>query len=227
MNGNNDADDDYALCVISDSLSQVPVARPPKPEAIMAKGRARRHRRRISAMTAALAVVAAGTGAAVTLSGGSQTAGSHTADSQAGGPTVHAQLAAWSVSKRADGDLHVTVSELSDPAGLQSTLRADGVPASVTFLNQPNTTCSRYPHGTDPSLLARIFPPSGTGAAHHVAGGPNIGTGPDVGRGGQGLVIDPAAIPSAVGLQLAWNRIGDLIVGRQDLVQKSPQCTGS
>ena len=32
-----------------------------------------------------------------------------------------------------DGTIYVTINELKDPAGLQSTLRADGVPASVTF----------------------------------------------------------------------------------------------
>lgn len=49
-----------------------------------------------------------------------------------------ARLAAWTVVRQADGDITVTISQLHDPAGLQSTLNADGVPASVTFLHQQN-----------------------------------------------------------------------------------------
>lgn len=224
MNGNNHTIDEHVLSAVSDSLSQLPVAPSPRPEAIMAKGRARRHRRRASALTAALAVVAAGAGTAATLSGASHPAGSNPARSNLAGshtpgPAATVRLDAWSVSQQANGDIRVTVKELNDPAGLQRALRADGVPASVTFLAQPNTACSPYPHGTDASLLARIFPPSGT--VRHLAGGPNVGT------GGQGLVIDPAAIPATAGLQLAWSRVGDIIVGRQDLVRRSSQCTGS
>jgi hypothetical protein len=44
-----------------------------------------------------------------------------------------AALAAWTVTKQADGDVRVTIRELlnPDPAGLQAALRADGVPAAV------------------------------------------------------------------------------------------------
>ena len=55
-----------------------------------------------------------------------------------------AQLAAWTVTNQADGGIRVTIRELRDPAGLQRTLRADGVPASVTFLGHPNPACHRY-----------------------------------------------------------------------------------
>jgi hypothetical protein len=34
-----------------------------------------------------------------------------------------ARLAAWTVAKQANGDIKVTVRQLSDPSGLQSTLR--------------------------------------------------------------------------------------------------------
>jgi DNA-directed RNA polymerase specialized sigma24 family protein len=47
----------------------------------------------------------------------------------------------------ADGLVDVTIRELRDPAGLQSKLRADGVPASVTFSGQPNPSCRPYPAG--------------------------------------------------------------------------------
>ena len=32
-----------------------------------------------------------------------------------------------------------------DPAGLQATLRADGIPASVTFIGQQNPACQVIP----------------------------------------------------------------------------------
>jgi len=46
------------------------------------------------------------------------------------------------------GDIKVTIRELRDPAGLQRTLRADGVPASVTFAGQQNPACQGSPQGT-------------------------------------------------------------------------------
>ncbi len=49
---------------------------------------------------------------------------------------------------RADGTIAVTIRELRDPAGLQSRLRADGVPASVSFFGQQNPSCRPYPAGT-------------------------------------------------------------------------------
>jgi hypothetical protein len=212
MNGNDQASDYDMLRAVSNSLSRVPLARPPQLEleAVMARGRARQRRRRTSGMTAALAVVAAGAATATTL-----LAGSHPAS-----PAASARLAAWTVARRADGDIHVTIRELSDPAGLQSTLRADGVPASVTFLGQSNPACS--PLGIDPGLLGKIFPVTPSGVRHQLPGGVNVGTG-----GPQDMVIDPSAIPSGVGLQLAWLRIDGSTVGHTALVHASQQCTGS
>jgi uncharacterized protein (UPF0147 family) len=64
------------------------------------------------------------------------------------GPPAHARLAAWTVTKLADGNISVTINQFKDPSGLQSTLRADGVPASVTFAEQQNRACQPYPGGT-------------------------------------------------------------------------------
>ena len=55
-----------------------------------------------------------------------------------GGSTGTAQLTAWTVTRQADGNITITIRQLKDPAGLQATLRADGVPASVTFARQQN-----------------------------------------------------------------------------------------
>ena len=50
-----------------------------------------------------------------------------------GGHPAKAQLAAWTVTRDPDGGITVTVNQMKDPAGLQATLRADGIPARVTF----------------------------------------------------------------------------------------------
>ena len=118
---------------------------------------------------------------------------------------------------RQPGDgIVVTVSELQDPAGLQSTLRADGIPASVTFTGQGNPACQGYPgSGTQSQRRERL------GSAATVSeGSPNV------------MTIYPAALPPGAGLSIAagmQNYPGprggiELTVG---LVQASPQCTGS
>lgn len=50
-----------------------------------------------------------------------------------GGHPVTPRLAAWTVSRDPDGGITVVVNQMKDPAGLQATLRADGIPARVTF----------------------------------------------------------------------------------------------
>jgi hypothetical protein len=223
MNGNDQANDYDVLRAVSDSLSRVPVARPPQLEAVMARGRARQRHRRASGMTAALAAAVAAAAVAVTV----LPAGSHPAGPVASA-SAGARLAAWTVTRKADGDINVTISELSDPAGLQSTLRADGVPASVTFLSQPNPACS--PLGFGPGLLGKIFPASPSGVVHHLSGGLAVGTG---GKAGGDMVIDPSAIPSGAGLQLAFSEMGGstpgqfTILGHMALVRASQRCTGS
>jgi hypothetical protein len=51
---------------------------------------------------------------------------------------LQAMPAPWTVAKQANGTIALTVRELSDAAGLQRTLRADGIPASVTFASHPS-----------------------------------------------------------------------------------------
>jgi hypothetical protein len=67
---------------------------------------------------------------------------------QSGPPASHpltAQLAAWTVAKQANGDIKITIRELSDSSRLQSTLRADGVPANVSSSTQFGPSCQPYP----------------------------------------------------------------------------------
>jgi hypothetical protein len=119
-----------------------------------------------------------------------------------------AQLAAWTVVKRADGTIYVTINQLRDPAGLQRTLRADGVPASVTFFGQENGSCQRYTSGDEPGLIGKVFsqPPGQINSA----------------------VIRPSAIPSGAGVQISpvisGGQVPAIAVG---IVDASPQCTGS
>ena len=102
---------------VADIHSATPVAQ------IISHGRAVRARRRIPAVAGALAV-AAGTALAATTLLPSSHPGTHPAS---------ARLAAWTVAKQADGDITITINQLQNPAGLQSTLRAGGLPVTVSF----------------------------------------------------------------------------------------------
>src|SRR6516162_6549728 len=98
------------------------------------RGRALRTRRRAAGLAGAVAVGAAAA-VAVTALGPAGHQPSH----QGG-----IQLAAWTVVRQADGTIEVTLRQLRDPAGLQRTLRADGLPAAVTFTGQLPSSCQRF-----------------------------------------------------------------------------------
>jgi hypothetical protein len=203
MNVHDEMSDADVLRAAADSLSTIPMPSAPDAAAIITAGRARRRRRMTGlsiAGTAAVTVVALGLS-------GSLGSASH----QPNHP-VHARLAAWTVAKQADGDITVTISQLENPAGLQSTLRADGVPASVTFSGQQNPACTGYPGaGGNPALPASIV-------THQDSTGDT-------------MTISPSAIPSGAGLQISStndpNAPGPGFQVGVSLVQASQQCTGS
>ena len=129
------------------------------------------------------------------------------------------QLAAWTVVTQPGGTVSVTIRQLRDPAGLQSRLRADGVPATVTFLDQQNPACHPWPGAAlegehtpaGDTLFNEVFPPH--------PGPPGV------------IVIRPSALPSGGGVQLAasFGSPGPrayITIGA-GLVQASPECTGS
>jgi hypothetical protein len=146
------------------------------------------------------------------------------------------RLAAWTVAKQANGDIDVTINQLQNPAGLQSTPRADGLPVNVTFSGpSPSASCQPYAtsadelsavaqwNTSDRSAFLVINPsalPSGTGVAifdEPGAGVPVPSPSPGTPRHGKGsgktLVISaPAGITG-----------GSLAVA---LVYASQQCTG-
>jgi hypothetical protein len=162
-------------------------------------------RRLAARMTAVAGVVAVGAALTVT----ALVSASHQPSYR---PAV--QLAAWTVVKQADGDVSVTIRQLRDPAGLQRTLRADGIPASVTFADRENPSCQPYSAGL--ALLNTVFPP------------PLVGPPP----GNTVIVIRPSALPTSVGVLLGAS-FGQSSGGMKyagvepGLVYATPQCTGS
>jgi hypothetical protein len=194
--------DDELLTVLREQRDKVPVNTPV--ERIISRGRAVRARRRVPVVAGAVGAAAAAAFAVTA----APPASHHTS-----GP--RAQLAAWTVARQADGSIRVTIRELRDPAGLQRRLRADGVPASVTFTGQQNPACRGYPGGGSQSqrrhFLSSIVTPTG---------GRNV------------MAIHPSALPSGAGLQIDAlfqhypGPRGSFQVGA-GVVQASPQCTGS
>jgi hypothetical protein len=185
-------------------------------------GAAQRSRRRRLAVPALIGVAAAAVAAAVVLALVPGSPARH-GGSQGGGAT----LAAWSVVKEKHGLLRVTIRELRDPAGLQQMLRAAGVPVNVRFLNHhftPTTSTRDLPKGclnprmsdeANAKLQGKIMPmdplPVGSVAVN----------------------IRPSAIPHGIGLYVkAWaaspgTQSGPYLDLQIDLVQATPQCTGS
>jgi hypothetical protein len=215
-----------SLTTAKDSLAGVHMNTPQ--DAIARNGRARRRWHRLTGLTGAMAVMAGTALAAIALAPSGHPA------SQPGHPGT-AQLAAWTVAKQANGDIKVTIRQLSDPSGLQTTLRADGVPASVTSLGQQDLSCRLYP--MTQALFKSIY------QAQNAAG-----------SGNTVLVIHPSALPSGAGVQIGaatGQQVGDPGLHQADgnqtihqpvhqtaarahnvalrvgLVYASQQCTGS
>jgi hypothetical protein len=192
--------------------------------------RRRRLRYKLTGLATSAAVAAGAAGAVIALAPASHQ------------PRV--QLAAWTVSKLTDGDIRVTVRELKDPAGLQRKLRADGVPASVTFASQKNPACRPYPGGApgqpphNTPLLHRVFPRP----YRHRSGPVNsAGRARSVVAHGRSnrvnlpphfavIVIDPSALPGHAGVQIATVYRGQRGVQAVDMptvVHASLRCTGT
>jgi hypothetical protein len=138
------------------------------------------------------------------------------------------RLAAWTVTRQAGGIIKVTFREAADAAGLQATLRADGVPASVSFTGQPNPACQTYTFSSSPSTApGQPFggPVSGLLNGYSFLHNPKSAY-----ESSYALVINPAKLPSGAGVQIFTSGTPggadnfQLAVG---LVHTSPQCTGS
>jgi hypothetical protein len=235
------------LTEVCDSLSTVHLAVPASE--IMARAdRTRRHRRQ-GVLAGAGGLAAAALAVSVALPASNLTAaGHHHASHPAKGPG--AQLAAWTVTRQADGSIRVAFfGQLRDPAGLQRTLRGDGVPASVTFIGQQNPACRSIPVAPGGVVNGSGFfknpqyaynHPQANGPrqvqAHGLPSAQNPYDHPQ-----DALVIHPSALPAGAGLQIAVMRgiplgpsgpwtypkgSGHPVV-EIGLVKASPRCTGS
>jgi hypothetical protein len=161
--------DEELITAVRSQRDKVPMTTPV--EEVISRGRSVRARRRIPAIGGALAVVAAAAVAVTVLVPGSHRAAPATT-----------QLAAWTVAKHPNGDIYVTIHQLKNPAGLQRTLRADGLPANVSFSGPPlSAYCQPY-NTPKPTLsaVAHFHHPSGT----------------------YYLVIRPSALPAGIGVSI-------------------------
>jgi hypothetical protein len=207
--------DDHTLTLIKDRLAEVRDSlgevypNIPASEIVARARRSHVRRRLIPGMAGVLALAGAAALAVTTLAPVSHQASPH--------PRV--QLAAWTVVTQPGGTISVTIRELRDPAGLQRRLRADGVPATVTFENQQNPVCHPWPGAAlygmhtpaGNTLFNKVFPPH--------PGPPGV------------VVLRPSALPGGGGVQLVASFGGPgpraLITIGVGLVQASPECTGS
>lgn len=155
--------DDELITLVREQRTGVPMTTPV--DEIIGRGRAVRARRRVPRLAGALAA-AAGAAAAVALLVPSTR-------------PAATQLTAWTVTRQADGNVDVTIRQLSDPAGLAAALYGAGVPAYVTFAGPVPAQCAQYPVSQSQQQAIYQFQP---------------------GDGSVALVIDPSAIPDGAGL---------------------------
>jgi hypothetical protein len=155
--------DDELITLVREQRTGVPMTTPV--DEIIGRGRAVRARRRVPRLAGALAA-AAGAAAAVALLVPSAR-------------PAATQLTAWTVTRQADGNVDVTIRQLSDPAGLAAALYGAGVPAYVTFAGPVPARCAQYPVSQSQQQAIYQFQP---------------------GDGSVALVIDPSAIPDGAGL---------------------------
>jgi hypothetical protein len=213
--------DDELITVLREQRGKVVMTTPV--EQIISRGRSVRVRRRVPGVAAAVGAVAAAVAVGVAFPASHPAVRPPAASESASPPSV--RLAAWTVTRQAGGSIKVTFRQATDPAGLQQTLRADGVPVSVTFTGQQqNTACQAYhvsasqafwPYGSRPGPL------NGSGFINHPE---RAYTTP------YAFVIDPSALPAGAGLQI-WTSgtpgAADNFQLHVTLVKTSPQCTGS
>jgi hypothetical protein len=212
-------------------------------EQIIRRGRVVRAWRRIpvvaAAVTASAAVAVPVSGALASHSGSGDALASNpgarhalASHPAAGRPASghEVRLAAWTVTRQPSGSIRITFREAADAAGLQRTLRADGIPASVTFTGRQNPACKPFSQSGGSPSLSWGKPPGGPptrvllgppGSPHNIRA---MYSTP------YALVIHPSALPSGAGLQIWTSGIpggADNFQVQVSLVRASPQCTGS
>jgi hypothetical protein len=140
------------------------------------------------------------------------------------------RLAAWTVQRDPGGTIKITISELRDAAGLQATLRADGVPANVLFSQTPftpTTSSSAIPQSCE---APRMSDKDNAMLQEKITPFPGF---PTMDQNSVALTIRPSAIPPGIGLFIEafaaspGTQDGPAFDMQTDLVTTSPQCTGS
>lgn len=211
--------DNDVITAVRESVTPIHATTPV--EQIESRGRSVRARRRIPGVAGALAVVAGVAVAMVAL-----LPASHQASQQPG-----AQLTAWTVTRQSDGDVHVSIRQLHDPARLQSRLRADGIPASVTYFGHADSACRPYEHVSPPrwlagrqhvpvSVIARVIARITHGVVRLAPGYPPA-------QATNHFLIVSSALPAKVGVQISAQVTPARVALTFGLVHASPQCTGN
>ena len=188
-------------------------------DATIRRGRVLRARRRAAGLAGA-AVIAGGAALAVAglLPGGG--AARPATPAATGTPPAQARLAAWTVTRGPGHTVTILIRQLRDPAGMQRTLRADGVPAAVAFQggilsDTPPLPkeCRNLPMSAEANarLQGRIL---GQSFMREV-------------QNGIALVIHTDEIPKGIGLNLTVQSSGNGWGWSLGLVRASPECTAS
>lgn len=190
MNVHDEMSDNDVLQAASDSLSAIPVAEAPDADAIMARGRARRHRRMSGLAGLAVAGTAATAGVALGLAGVFGAGGPAPA-----GVTGRVRTAAFTLVKNDNGTATLTLNQhqMFDPSTLQRALARDGIPALVKI----GTNCSSHPSPPSPGRTGALSVqlPGGVPAPKSYPGHPHPFPAGDV-----VTVINPSAIPAGTEL---------------------------
>ncbi len=202
--------DDELLTAVRESFAGARLNAPL--DATIQRGHALRARRRRGGLATAIVLAAGLAVAGVVSSGAGQPA-------PTAGATPPTRLAAWTVTKGPGHTLTILVRQLRDPAGLERTLRDDGVPSAVAFQGgtlsdtPPLPRPCRDVHMSDRAnadLQGKIIGPGLAPDPHAVA-----------------LVIHTAQIPRGIGLNLTVQVSRRGYGWSLGLVQASPACTGS
>lgn len=204
-----------SLIAAKDSLTQVHMNMPLAD--VVRRGQVTRWRHRVTGAAAAALVAVGAVFAVTTLS-----PASHPAE---------VRLTAWTVTRQPDGDVYVSIRQLHDPARLQSRLRADGIPASVTYFGHANPACRPYKHVSPPRWLAgRQHVPVAVIArviARITHGVVRLAPGYPPAQATNHFLIIPSALPHKVGVQISAEVTPARVALSFGLVHASAQCTGS
>jgi hypothetical protein len=209
MNVHDELSDNEVLRAAADSLSAMPLAQAPDARAVMARGRARRHRRQAGIGLAGTAAAAA---AAIGLAG-----------VLAGGPapalaTGTIRDAAFTLVKNDNGSVALTLSQhqVFNPNTLQQALEQDGIPALV----KTGEFCSSQPAVEGGGGVVSLQLPDGTPVPKSTPGNSSP-VPPDA-----VTVITPAAIPTGAELFFGYFN-GDQILTFNLINADSYTCSSS